>query len=555
MLPTPPTSGGAPGEVVTIAAIPDSTWVLITVGGEVTGQTNPACGTLPPAWPCPAGPITSNFDSEPGTFGPVQLRAENWGAVKLRGTGGNTAIGLHFQDAAGSLSGWTQVNSLVAWNPNDGGGTPSYFLSGGYYVNVMQIASPLLLSEGPPADSLGTRTYTVGPLYGLKFSNPLDWGFYRPPGSVVWEFLPGDDVPETGTWSGPRWYLYECEYQTTCRWAPPRPGRMEAYAYVEGRGAFVRSGTRECQAPGQPSGLFADLIASGCGQDPALVLKCDDQTSVDTVTRGNRMKCVASSEPANASVTGLKWLYLDEESHTITGPEGALEWAGVMVVGGQVQVSAAVNGTPQAASLAVTVKSRDWTGMITFPPQPSEEWTKGPPLRYPPTIQGDTLADGTLGRTTYPLPEAASGFAEGTGPNEGWFFLDAPPYFSARQSHIYYNEALKPTDPFYRAQRGNGGGVVVMGKPACDQTFMAHAARHIPVHETGHYSRAKTLAESPAVAKMFEEAKVYGADPAADSTAYVTLFKAYFNADSVQQADWDRRSVLYVPCQLTVPTN
>jgi hypothetical protein len=194
-----------------IGTIPDSIWVVITVDGQVSGQLNPACGQLPPAWPCPSGAITSSFETEPSTFGPVQLRTEHWGAVKLRSTGGSSAIGLHWQNQAGSLSGWTQVNPLVAWNPNDGGGTPSYMLSGGYFVNVMQIPSPIIVQDGGPEDSLGTHTYSVGSLYGLEFSNPLDWGYYRPPGSVTWEFLPGDSVPATGVWNGPRWYLYECE--------------------------------------------------------------------------------------------------------------------------------------------------------------------------------------------------------------------------------------------------------------------------------------------------------------------------------------------------------
>jgi hypothetical protein len=126
-------------------------------------------------------------------------------------------------------------------------------LSGGYFVNVMQVETPLALGEGEPEDSLGTRTYSVQPRYELQFSNPLDWGYYRPPGSVVWEFLPGDSVPATGPWNGPRWYLYECEYQTTCRWAPPRSGRMEATTYVETHAVTVRS-ANVCEPPAEWDG-------------------------------------------------------------------------------------------------------------------------------------------------------------------------------------------------------------------------------------------------------------------------------------------------------------
>ena len=154
----------------------------------------------------------------------------------------------------------------------------------------------------------------------------------------------------------------------------------------------------------------------------------------------------------------------------------------------------------------------------------------------------------------YPLPEAASGFGEGTGPNEGWYFLDQFPYFSPRQSRIFLNVALQPSDPFYQAQQGPQGQVVI-GTRACGQDFMRMAARFVPAHESGHYSRAKTFAESAAGDSLLESAVIFGTDPSEDSTAYKTMFRRYIAADSAIQTDWDRRNVLRVPCKLTVPTN
>ena len=61
---------------------------------------------------------------------------------------------------------------------------------------------------------------------------------------------------------------------------------------------------------------------------------------------------------------------------------------------------------------------------------------------------------------------------------------------------------------------------------------MRTAARHVPAHESGHYTRAKGFAEG-AGAPMLESAA----------------------ADSAIQADWDKRNVLRVPCTLTVPAH
>lgn len=83
---------------------------------------------------------------------------------------------------------------------------------------------------------------------------------------------------------------------------------------------------------------------------------------------------------------------------------------------------------------------------------------------------------------------------------------------------------------------------------------MRAAARHIPQHESGHYTRAIALATGAGV-PLLESAAVFGSDPAEDSTAYRTMLRQYIAADSAIQTEWDHRSVLHVPCTLNVPTH
>jgi hypothetical protein len=416
------------------------------------------------------------------------------------------------------FAGPSVYNPAVQVYGNSGPTIDSYIIDGTYTVSASEIASPIRVTEaGAGAD--GTRTFTVEPLYGLQFINPME--FHSPPGAVEWHFFPGDSVGEAPADETYAIRVGDCRYQTTCSFRPPGPGRMQVEVYVETQPARVRSGMG-------PDGQ----------QEPKLVLTCDSTT----LHRGTRIHCRAGTEPAGATVTDLTWEFHDDYGHTITGPAGEDIWAGIMVVDGQMKVSGTVTGKPQIATLAVAVLPRDWTNKVAFPPEPEPEWTKAAPLVYPPTIAGDTLADGTLGLTKYPLPEAATGFGEGTGPNDGWYFFDQAPYFATGKAHIYLNVALRPSDPFYQAQRGTPGHVV-MGTPECGPDFMRLAARHVPAHESGHYSRAKAPAESAEGNQMFESAIVFGSSPADDSTACNSMLRRYLEADNAQQADWDKRNV------------
>jgi hypothetical protein len=534
------------------AMIPENTWALVRVTGKWIVKPNPACGDQPPNWPCSSLEPYSGFDPEyPDAFrGPVRLAAVSpTGSVdvlELRGVGGpDEGIGLTQREFSRTvLATPALINPTVQEFGTTGPSIASYIFDGSYTVTVTAITSPIRVTEGA-AETDGSRSYTVEPLYGLQLINPHS-SSSEPPGAARWFFVPGEDIDPAAPNSDPPWAINECRNQTSCRWTPPGPGRVQVSAFVEARRARARSvGAPQCAS------------ASDCSQEPKLVLRCDGRTDTDSVLRGNHMECVATAEPAAATLTALQWRFNDEQGHTIPGPAGELKWAGIMVVGGQVQITGTVNGKPSGATLAVTVTARDWRNKITFPPEPQPTWTKEAPLVYPPTLEGDTLTDGTLGKARYPYPEPASGYGRGTGPNEGWYFLDQLPYFSPTGSRIYLNLALDPSDPFYQAQQGPSSafGRVVLGQLPCGQEFMRRAARHVPAHESGHYSRGKAFAESAEGSSLLESALVFGMDPADDSTAYSTMFQRFFAADSAIQADWDKRNVLRVPCRFTVPAH
>lgn len=528
------------GSYSQFATIPEFAWALVRVSGKWIVESNPACAGQPPNWPCSSLAPYSGYDLEyPDAFrGPVRLATisptGSFDFLELRGSGGpDEGIGLTQREFSRDvLASPALLNPSVQQFGTTGPSVSSYIIDGSYMVTVTRIASPIRVTEGA-AEADGSRTYTVEPLYGLKFINPL--GSFDPPGAVRWFFVPGEDVDPVAPNSDPPWRIYECSNLTSCRWTPPGPGRVQVSASVETRRARARSGGA---APDTP-------------QEPKLVLRCDGKAETDTVTRGNRMECTASPEPAGATVTDVRWEFRDDSGHVITGPSGELGWGGIMVVGGQIKVSGTVNGKQQAPTMTIVIKPRDWTGQIVFPPEPKWDTTSGPPLRYPPIIEGDTLADGTLGQAGWPRPEPASGYGEGTGPNDGWFFFDKPPYFSPNESHIWINIALTPTDPFWRAQRGPPPGRVVFGKPACGPEFMRHAARHIATHEHGHYAQAEALAKSPQGAALLESAIRWG-DPVSEAEQD-ELIQNWLRADRAQVAHWDSVSILHVPCDFTRP--
>lgn len=186
------------------------------------------------------------------------------GSINLRGRDGSSstsAIGLHYFTSSASIAGNVAANALWAWDPNVGNGPFSYFLSGGYNVSVVPVSSPLGVSDTGPLDSLGTRQFTVGSLYGLELLNPVDWSGSWPAGSVDWHWIPGDSVSANPASEGI--WIPECHFQTTCLYAPSGPGRMQASAYVEMQAAGAR-GAEIGVCESAALALDGDSVPPGC---------------------------------------------------------------------------------------------------------------------------------------------------------------------------------------------------------------------------------------------------------------------------------------------------
>lgn len=268
-----PPPNSSPGAVsatpqVDFGSVPDSTWVVVNVNGTIQQVSNPECAYAPPYWPCQGGSVVSDFEYVPGEVGPVRLWA-NGGIVKLRGVGGtngSSGIGLHYMASAGSFTGKVNAQPKWAWNPTTGTGPYSYNLSGGYDVSVMAVPNPVGISDSGPLDSLGTRRYSVQPLYGLQYINPLDWSWTWPAGAISWYFIPGDSVGPNPGFTGQFIEVSQCHFQQTCEYTPPGPGRMQATSYVETKYVVVRS-ANVCELPPSSDGVDDEdwAVPANCG--------------------------------------------------------------------------------------------------------------------------------------------------------------------------------------------------------------------------------------------------------------------------------------------------
>jgi len=202
------TSPGAVASITStdLATFPESTWVVLNVGGQFSLSWNEAPCALrqatAPSWPCEDGSPTIGFGATPWDGGPVTLRATydngGGGTVKVRGSGGaggsgGSAIGLFFASRPGTLSGRANVNPVWAWDPFDGNGPYSWNVSGGYSVTATAVPAPFQVTENGP-DASGAVTYAAEALYGLQFRNPSEAPVSWPAGALFWTFFPGDSL-------------------------------------------------------------------------------------------------------------------------------------------------------------------------------------------------------------------------------------------------------------------------------------------------------------------------------------------------------------------------
>jgi hypothetical protein len=442
-------------------APPDSVWVVVTVDGAISAEHNPACDPLPPNWACGDGPAAPEFDSGPGTNGPVQLVAtqgNSSSAVRLRGLGGGSAVGLYFQRAAGQLMARLNLNAVYAYDPNFGTTTASYLLGGRYNVTATAVPAPFSVTESAP-DPDGVVTYTVEALYGLQFTTPVNgW----PAGATFWAFYPGDSLPDRPDRSWPGWQITECQFKLACSWKPPVAGRMQVLAHLEDQPAYARS--KPAPRP----------------QHARLVLSCPG-----SVTRGGEISCEATVNPVamKDSLQVTEWSFNGRPR--TDGDVHALTWAGPMVDSGVVRVQGQLQGQAVADSARIAISARTWPEIQITSVSHRIKVDLVSMAHYPP----DGLAFGRHQRGALDSLNMQVRRVD-RGPNTGYWYLGAP--IRILPSTIYVHPALYlPSSlpsglnshspgyhdwrDFYNDQNGVGSGTC---QAADVVTFRRNVERH-----------------------------------------------------------------------------
>jgi len=494
---TSPTAVSNP-PYVNLLTLPESTWVVLNVTGNVqlTWNEAPCAQRLleAPNWACQDGSPLVNFDAGPWEGGPVWLRTGegSGGLVRLRGVGGpnpSAAVGLYYGAQPATLAG--HVNLIAQWapDPNFGNGPFSYLVGGGYSVAATAVPSPLRLTEGEP-DSTGERPYTVEALYGLQFINPAGYPVHIPAGATFWRFFPGDSVGDTPERTGGGWDVRECQNQVVCRYRPPMPGRMQVQAYVEGQFADVRSkpAAGQCQnSPLIPGGAQLDGSIDGgskCAQEPKLSLKCNGQPDSVSVERGSDLDCRAELTPPGISPLRITSWSFNGQGRT-DGDTTSRVWAGPMIESGTVRVRGQWGEQQGEASVIIDVVPRVWPDLQITRVVLKKEVEPRSMVDYAPA----GTAFGRHFRGELALDSMAHRYAA-TGPNAGYFYVGAPLRILASTVWVHpalylhsLPDSVGPSSPgysdwrrFYDDQNGAGSGT-------CDNDGLNRFRGNIEHHE------------------------------------------------------------------------
>jgi hypothetical protein len=482
-----------------VASIHGRTWVVVRAHGSVTMTPIPDCGGAPetPNWVCGVGSAMPEFSSAaPTESGPVQVMA-NWSTgqarIPLRGAGGG-AVGLLRAGAGVTLTGRLNLPGNY-WYRVGEDPVPTYTFSGGYTVSAEAIGTPLRVEEGS-ADANGTREYSVAPLYGLHFVNPLEPYYlaYQPAGAVTWKFIYGRNVADDGSGGIGLSYVTSCSGATVCRYTPSQSGRMVAGAFVEGQ--FV-----------EMASVVQRVVP------PELNLTCNAKV----VTRGDDLDCSASAQPSG-TLTDVRWTFTDTAGHTIPGPPAVFRWKGQMVVSGTVTVTALLNGSAVTDSDTIVVIPRTWSvirlRVRQKPYLPGHLPT--PAMVVKPGHLGDSHAD-TL--VSLPTKEVLDG------PNKGWWFLEREVREFGFVVHI--NEAAFAVgSDWYKLQTGGdylltepSGTVTLKPNGRCSPSFIPIMRRLTREHEglgssplTSHADAARTYLATQRAHERLERTIAYGPD-------------------------------------------
>ena len=439
--------------------------MLVQASGQIDPTPNPACADEPPNWPCPmTNPILGFSEDAPDSYGTVQVMLGQ-NPIPMRGIGGGAAVGLQHPGPGGTISARLTLNQSASSNPNPGGVVLSWLFSGSYRVSAVAIPSPIRVIESAPEDD-GTRTYTVEPLYGLKFLNPFGWN--GPPGAPGWFWVPGDTVGEAAPNFDPFWMIPECNNQMSCRFRPPGPGRVQVAASVEMKRARARSGGggQQCTS------------LSGCEQ-ASLALHCDKTNP----TRGETVTCTARGEPSTATLVIKDWSFEGEPRKD--DPLDGTSWSGPMVRSGTITVNATVNGHAQTASATISVAPRDWSGKtpaITVARVPN-----GDPQNLP-RLPEAVMYTHDLGHTSYTTENEETTIIS-RGPNFDYIYF-ADVHFRGAAYYSINDQAFAPNSRFQNAQEPNSGSsgssTHIGGVLYCQQSDVPRQAARVETHEQEH---------------------------------------------------------------------
>jgi hypothetical protein len=212
--------------------------------------------------------------------------------------------------------------------------------------------------------------------------------------------------------------------------------------------------------------------------------------SPNKVLRGARVECTAAVDGDDADWQVANWLF-EADGVRIT-PAGYTQktWAGIMVRGGTVTVTAVVGGETKTARTQVTVDERtDWAGRMPYPAaEPRPQLDVNLEADWPPMPVRDSAGyvvwvAGGFGQYTFGIDWQGHLTSVGSGPNANfWYFADPPGWLEPK---VWISPFLDPAHPFYASQHARQARERAPQRyqDYCSSTNMQAIAREVVAHE------------------------------------------------------------------------
>jgi hypothetical protein len=251
-------------------------------------------------------------------------------------------------------------------------------------------------------------------------------------------------------WEGSVRMLGNCAGQMTCTVIPPTRGVVIVYGQWNGY-------------------TFGSEYLHIKAAVPELKLTCPQ-----TVTRGGTISCSAAAPGATLQV--LKWTFRDSIAYAASNSSGSSTWGGIMVVSGEMQVTALVNGDTATATQAIRVTPRSWSRLRISIREENPNHLPHPTQVDSPGRLADIHVDSIRSMPIGAISE---------GPNAGWFYLSGQ--LPRIPIVVHINEpAFAPGSAWYNLQTGgtytrpNG---TVAPQPYCSSHDVATLRRLTREHE------------------------------------------------------------------------